>query len=89
MLGVEHQRARRDVDDEVFAVGAGHLLAHAAFAAPGFPVVLAGEVEERVLVGVGDEDDVPPLPPSPPSGPPLGMYFSRRNETHPPRRRRL
>src|SRR3954470_9681798 len=24
-----------------------------------------------------------PLPPSPPSGPPLGTYFSRRNETHP------
>ena len=25
----------------------------------------------------------PPSPPSPPSGPPLGMYFSRRKETHP------
>src|SRR5689334_20715395 len=35
------------------------------------------------LVGSATKRTVPPLPPSPPSGPPLGMYFSRRNETQP------
>src|SRR5688572_19645436 len=35
------------------------------------------------LLGSATKMTSPPRPPSPPSGPPLGMYFSRRNETQP------
>src|SRR5439155_2470408 len=35
------------------------------------------------LLGSAAKMTSPPRPPSPPSGPPLGMYFSRRKETHP------
>src|SRR5437899_3034975 len=58
MIRVEDQRAGRDADDHVMAALAVHLLAHAGFAALGFPMVLSGKIQERALAVVGDEDDV-------------------------------
>ena len=57
MLGVENQRAGRDVDDQIVAAESGHFLAHAGLAAFGLPMMPAGEIEQGVLVRIGDEDD--------------------------------
>src|ERR1041385_8541271 len=45
---VEDEGAGGDFDQKIFAAGAGHLFAHPAFAAAGFPMVAAGEIEEGV-----------------------------------------
>ena len=57
LVRIEDHRARRDGNHHVLPALAVHLLAHAGLALVGVPVMLAGEVEQRVLVGVGDEDD--------------------------------
>src|SRR5262249_21324144 len=57
LLGIEYHRARRHVDDQVVSAFAVHLLPHAGLALLRTPVVFAGKVEQRVLVGVGEEDD--------------------------------
>ena len=57
VVGVEHQGAGRDGDDQIRPAVPGHLLAHAGFAATGLPVVPAGEVEERVFARIGQQDD--------------------------------
>ena len=54
-VGVVDQRSRRDGDDQVLAVGAGHVLALAGLAVLRLPVVPAGEVQQRVLVRGGLE----------------------------------
>ena len=59
VIGVVNQRAGRDGDDQILARLAVHFLPHARFAALGLPVMPAAEIEQRVLVRVGDEDDAP------------------------------
>src|SRR4030095_5897846 len=58
VLLVVDERAGRDRDDEVVAALAVHFLSHARFAALRVPMVAAGEVEQCVLVGIGEEDDI-------------------------------
>src|SRR5688572_7203329 len=72
LVGVVDQRARRDGNDQVLTALAEFLLAHAGLAARGAPVVLAGEVEQRVLVDVGHEHDRPAVATVTPVGPALG-----------------
>src|SRR5438067_1464581 len=59
VIGVVDQCAGRDGDEHLLAVLAGHLLALAGFTALRFPVMPAHEIEQRVFILVGDEDDVP------------------------------
>src|ERR1019366_5419918 len=54
---VVDERAGGNLYDEVGAVVPGHFFAHAAFTALGFPVMPAGEIQERVLADIGDEND--------------------------------
>src|SRR5690242_11742518 len=61
MFGVEDQRAGRQADDQVLAAQARHLLAHAGLSVGGAPVVLAGEIEERVFGSIGGKDDGAPI----------------------------
>ncbi len=58
-VGVVDQGARRDGNDQVLAVLAVHVLPLAVLASLGVPVVLAGKIQERVLVGPGLEVHVP------------------------------
>ena len=58
-VGIVDQGARRDGNDQVLAVGAEHVLPQAVLAVFRPPVVFAGEVQERVLVGLGLEVHVP------------------------------
>src|SRR5439155_10116875 len=73
--GVVHDRPGRDGNDQVRAGLAVHLLAHAGFAARGVPMVLAHEIQERVLIGIGDEDDVAAVAPVAAVGAALGDVF--------------
>src|SRR5687767_10331401 len=59
VIGVVDERSERDADNQIIAAQAVHLFAHAGFAARGFPVMFPGEVEQRVFVRIGNEDDVP------------------------------
>src|SRR4051812_12416888 len=59
LFRVRDNRAGRNTDDQVVAALAGHFLPHARLAGARFPVMLTGEVEQRVLVGIRKEDDGP------------------------------
>ena len=52
---------------------------------PGFPRSTRLNATSRSVVFPSSPTKTtsPPFPPSPPEGPPCGMYFSRRNATHP------
>ena len=58
VVEVMHERTGRNGDEQVLPGLAVHFLAHARLAALGVPMVSAHEVQKRVLVRVGDEDDV-------------------------------
>jgi hypothetical protein len=58
VFGVVNERSRRDVNDQILAAEAGHFFAHSGMAARGLPMMTAGEIEEGILVGIGDENNV-------------------------------
>src|ERR1700689_421842 len=58
MFGVVDEGSRGNANDQIFAAEAGHFFAHSGVSARGLPMMPAGEIEEGVLVGIGDEDNV-------------------------------
>ncbi len=57
MIRVENQSAGRDVNDQIVAAESGHFFAHAGLAAFGLPMMPAGEIEQGILIRIGDEND--------------------------------
>ncbi len=57
MLGVVNERSRRDLNDQIVPAESGHFFAHSGLAAGRLPMMPAGEIEQGILIGIGEEND--------------------------------
>ena len=79
---VDH-RAHRHVEFDGMALGAGAVAAFAVAAALGLVLRVEAELQQRVFMRIGHQDDVAAAAAIAAAGPPRGTYFSRRKARQP------
>jgi hypothetical protein len=72
LVQIPHQRARRDLDEEILTIGAVLLLASPMFTVLSGEMMLMAKVMERIQMLADDEDHVATVSTIPPSRPAIG-----------------